>query len=490
MKHLVSTGRAWLKAALPILILFLLYTSCKTRREITSGTRVNNGPAQWNPTNIIDSTQVMVWQDPSVSGTAFQQWLDSVKHARPDITLLDSCANCDNNMQLLNVPNPTLFLQSSTAGTSGGSKNPSGLSGGSGNPFGYACRNLGINIPTMDTAGQPIGLSGKPPFNPAWPAQQTNTGLVVAVFDSGLGREGAGVLDTAKKTCLIRPGVNTSNGWNFVDNTNNTIDTHPNRHGTKVTKLLVNQALLFGQQDLKILPVKVFDDSGRGDLFHILCGVAYAANAGAKIINASFGFYKYTDSVVGLRAQNLMHHFLEYYLDNNGMLLVAAAGNDNPLEDAQFPPQTSQTTLRDLALNPFYPASFAATDSNIIAVTTVSAPKNRPAPNQNYSNQIVDIGTDCDVVGSDGEYDFFDPLSTTNQLSIDQFQVQTVNGSSFATPIFTGRLAALYATLPSQTNKQLFIPAMNILPAGAPTALQQMTSFSCCIVNQEITVKR
>jgi hypothetical protein len=90
----------------------------------------------------------------------------------------------------------------------------------------------------------------------------------------------------------------------------------------------------------------------------------------------------------------------------------------------------------------------------------------------------------CDTIYQG--YDFFDPLQVyTTRRGL--YRTKTITGSSFATPIVTGRIAAFYSHLSSKTNKQSIIGQLNRIrvPAGTPPALK-IGSFTQFILNGEI----
>ena len=115
--------------------------------------------------------------------------------------------------------------------------------------------------------------------------------------------------------------VNDIRGWDYINNDNNPTD--DNSHGTHVAGI----AAAVGNNGIgiagvnwhaKIMPIKVFQSSGRGDAATITKGIVYAATHGATVINMSFGSY----------ARSIT---MENALENaySTCVLVAAAGNDN-----------------------------------------------------------------------------------------------------------------------------------------------------------------
>ncbi len=104
-----------------------------------------------------------------------------------------------------------------------------------------------------------------------------------------------------------------------------------------------------------IMPLKAFKADGSGYASDVLRAIYYAAKNGANIINMSFSFPTYSPEVA--QAVN--------YAYNNGLILVASAGNDGmPIS--------------------VYPASL----SNVMGVGSTADDDTR-APFSNYGSQVV-----------------------------------------------------------------------------------------------------
>jgi hypothetical protein len=463
---IASTCYGWPKTALGALAILLLALSCHCRqgRPIDTGWIGNPGYQVPDTNQFPLKYQVVVWKNPDSSKEQYQRWLSDLKKEVPTVRALAVCSHCDSDMILLYDSTLLPYLQNGTVGGSGGGPSP-GPSGNNG-PTLY-CSNYSLNSRDSGRAyrlerGQ---LPSRFAMNYTWPKPAvTGTPLTVAVFDSGLDSLGSSVVATVGSTCFDTPsGMSSSHGWNFVDNNANTQDDMPDKHGTKVTKIILNQVEQYGGSSVNILPVKIFNSNGQGTLFGMLCGFAYASGAGAKIINASFGFYHYADTANALKVENMLGAFMNKYLNATGMLLVAAAGNDDSAEDVAFQSINHTTYYRYLDSNRFYPAWFAKSWNNVITVTTVS--RQQPSPLQNASNDVVDVGALCDTIAPGGIYVFYDPINPPKTVG-GVYTIYTITGSSFAAPVVTGRIAALYSHLTNRTDKRVIIPAMNTTANG------------------------
>lgn len=164
----------------------------------------------------------------------------------------------------------------------------------------------------------------------AWDVTQSNPAVKIAIVDTGVQPDHP---DLRGK--LLQ-------GYDFVDNDNTPSD--GNGHGTHVAGIaaaVTNNGIgIAGMAPLaSILPVRVLDNSGSGDLANVARGIVYAAQQGAQVINLSLGA-PVSSSTLESAIQ---------YAWSRGAVIVAAAGNEG----------TSR-------LN--YPAAYA----NVIAVASTN----------------------------------------------------------------------------------------------------------------------
>jgi subtilisin family serine protease len=403
-----------------------LVKCCRKLRDCPEPkTTVDNTGAKYIP------NQLVVFKRPGVSDKDFLEWKRNNKPI--GVRQKKLCEYCDGSLELWEGNNVSTFIvgKDKTIGNSAGG---GGTTGG-GDDIACYSYNLIIDLPEPGVCIQDYNDDRKeilpqPDYN--------DPPVIIAVFDTGLDPAIKKLYTNIIFSCM--PDGNL--GWNFAadkdkktnadkDKKINTDDDHPSKHGSRVAKFIIDQAHKFKKQKINILPVKIHNSHGKSDLFSVLCGLAYAANSGAKIINASFGFYGASRS----EAPTILDEFVKKHLTDRNILLIAAAGN---LDSDKSLTASELEAVRDLNINPFYPACLAKKFSNVIAVTTVSLKKDKVSPSQNFSNAIVDIGAvgDSDVKN---DYRFKDPLQNENAN-----ETNFILGSSFATPVVTGILAQHY----------------------------------------------
>ncbi len=148
------------------------------------------------------------------------------------------------------------------------------------------------------------------------------SGVVVAVLDTGVAYADRGRF---RRSPDLRPETFVG-GRDFVDGDTFPIDM--NGHGTHVASTIAEAVdngigvtgLAYGAQ---IMPVRVLDAAGYGDTVAISRGVRWAVKHGADVINLSFEFG------TGVRARQIPDLLAAVrYARRNGVLVVAASGND------------------------------------------------------------------------------------------------------------------------------------------------------------------
>lgn len=245
----------------------------------------------------------------------------------------------------------------------------------------------------LRNTGQEVnGIPGVPgadiSIDEAWNLETGSPNMVIAVIDTGVAFEHPDLsnniwLNTDE---ISGNGIDDDNngyiddivGWDFVNNDNNpsdySKDLYGNGHGTHVAGIIAAQGnngigVTGVMWRCKIMPLQIFDlfeiNSFLDSLIqevNIILAIEYAVDNGAKIINCSFGggsFSQFTYDMIN-------------YANQNGVLIVAAAGNDGSDND----------------VNSKYPSSYDL--PNIISVAATNA-SDELSSYSNYGIQSVDV---------------------------------------------------------------------------------------------------
>lgn len=213
-------------------------------------------------------------------------------------------------------------------------------------------------------------------------------------------------------------------------------NTDGNGHGTHVAGTMV--ALSNGQGVVGVLPsgqagvhiVKIFNDSGNWtNASNLIQGIESCRTAGAKVVNMSLG-----GSGSSTAEANAMTNFY-----NNGMLLIAAAGNGG------------NTSLS-------YPASYDA----VVSVAAVDSSRNLASFSQrNAQVELAGPGVGVNSTWNNGGYN-------------------SISGTSMASPHVAGVAALVWSNHPTCTASQIRA-ALNATAQDRGTAGRD-TSFGFGIV--------
>lgn len=212
-------------------------------------------------------------------------------------------------------------------------------------------------------------------------------GVTVAVLDTGSSYENYGEFALAPDLAntIFLPG------WDFINN-----DGHPNddnRHGTHITGIIAQSTnnriggagVAF---QCNIMPVKVLDNTGSGDVSVIVDGIYYAINNGAQIINLSFGSIADPSST----EEEAINYAIE-----NGILVICSAGNE--LSDQRHYPSS-------------YPGSISVTATRL---------------DNQFAAAYANFGPDIDLAAPGGDLS----LDQDGDGNPDGIYQQTHNGQNF-----------------------------------------------------------
>ena len=165
----------------------------------------------------------------------------------------------------------------------------------------------------LHNTGQTGGISNSDIDAPeAWERENGDASIIIAILDTGVDLNHPDL-----KNKLVA-------GYDFI---NNDVSPQDDRgHGTHVAGIAAAEAnngigIAGVSWKSKIMPVKIGDANGSFPLDAIIAGLVYATDNGARIINMSFGGWWYEDTPAERDAIQ--------YAYRNGVVLVAAAGNEN-----------------------------------------------------------------------------------------------------------------------------------------------------------------
>jgi len=291
----------------------------------------------------------------------------------------------------------------------------------------------------------------------AWDNQTGSRDVVVAVIDNGFDTFHSDLKDNVWKNIkeIENNNIDDDNngyiddvwGWNFVSEDTNgdgfvsTLESKGNNdprpkistlsdiqkqegvfnHGTVVAGIIgaVGDNAMNGvgiNWKVRLMNVKVIDNSGSGDITLLGPAIRYAVNNGAHILNISMvGNFIENDVMEAIR-----------YANDRGVAIFAAAGNDN----------------RFLEEQPRYPVCADQSESKqlIIGVSAVDQ-THHLAPFSNYGSRCVDIAAPGVGVLSTQRYD---PAT-----GLDTAYGGLWNGTSFAVPFVSGAAALVKAIQPT-----------------------------------------
>lgn len=126
--------------------------------------------------------------------------------------------------------------------------------------------------------------------------------------------------------------------------------------------------------NIKIVPLKVFDDAGQGTLFDFVCGLYHAIDHGADIINVSAGYYgepsEILEDAIALAQQK-------------DIFIIAATGNDT-LDIDSIPQYPAYYAGRFYKKNEYGTGGEWVHFNNVKSVISIGA-QDEPSPFTNYN---------------------------------------------------------------------------------------------------------
>jgi hypothetical protein len=310
---------------------------------------------------------------------------------------------------------------------------------------------LSNNDSTSKPTGESIFTGGAKLDYPA--GYIINKDGFIAVIDTGIDST---MLDNNTWKVVMPFSPNGSQNVLIGMNPDNFKDNNSVRHGTSVTSIILNE--FYRQSYSKMLPelmiLKALDDSGKGDLFSLCCALGHAVRNHAKVINISAGYYGEENEVL-----NYYLHFCKM----NGIPVIAAAGNYEGKRDRTVcdPAVNNGAALGDGLF--FYPACVSP-DTSLYSVMSVTGLRTSDSScyYQNFSSKYVTVGV----------------MNKINEANCCAFTLSYfrdgigLEGSSFATPVVSGRLAHSIIT---GTRPGSYLELLERLHAGVPSAVNPVT---------------
>ncbi|NUM25133.1 MAG: S8 family serine peptidase [Candidatus Buchananbacteria bacterium] len=272
---------------------------------------------------------------------------------------------------------------------------------------------------------------------------------VIAVLDTGVDLDHPDLVSKIWKNTDEIPGngrdddangyVDDVNGWDFVDAD---ADSNPSfaqgyvedavKHGTLVAGLAAasvnnGEGIAGVSWYSKIMPLRVLDSSGSGDVFSVVQAIDYAVKNGADVINMSF---------VGQNAsQSLLSAIKRAY--NSNVLVVAAAGNTDPSVNGV-----------DMSITKSYPVCYDGDNGENIVIGVASVGKNLVKSNFSNYGDCIDIVAPGDSFYTTQVYD--QKVNGFNQKYSGYW-----SGTSLSAPLVSGVLATMKEIRPELSAPQI-----------------------------------
>jgi len=271
----------------------------------------------------------------------------------------------------------------------------------------------------------------------AWAKTAGAADVVVAVLDTGVDMDHPDLKDNIwiNRGEVPNDGVDNdgniyvddTNGWDFVAGDNNPrpdfkewwftkegID-----HGTIVAGIIGavgnnSRGIAGAAWGTKIMPIRVLDSAGSGDVLTVIDGIDYAVEKGADVINLSF---------IGSGFSKSLFLALERAY-KAGIVVVAAIGNQSGVG-------------QDLDIEPQYPVCYYGGEGeNIVIGVAATDKEDKKASFSNYGTKCVDV--------SAPGVDFWSTVAYNPGMEdFQEYYSGGWSGSSVAAPLVAGTVALI-----------------------------------------------
>ena len=290
--------------------------------------------------------------------------------------------------------------------------------------------------PSASTHSQQAGIPNDPRFTEQWALQNLggnsrlfgsdiqvssvwshSTGqreLRIAVIDSGIDFNHPDLKNQQwKNQKENRDGkdqdgngyIDDVSGWNFVKDNQNVAD--ENGHGTNIAGIVAAEGnngigIAGVLWKASLMSLRVLDANGMGDVASAIEALDYATEHGAQVINLSWG-----SDAKSLFLKDAIRRSAKF-----GAVVVCSAGNDG----------------RDLAVHPYYPASFDL--PNLVSVAA-SDPFDNPLLVSNFGAQVP-------TIAAPGAEVLTTKANLTGAAADESGSYEAVSGTSAAAAIVSG----------------------------------------------------
>ncbi|MFQ5648313.1 MAG: S8 family peptidase [bacterium] len=263
----------------------------------------------------------------------------------------------------------------------------------------------------------------------AWDLQKGSKSVIVGVIDTGVDTDHPDLKDNIWSNTGESGGGKESNGvdddgngfvddfrgWDFINDDNNPFD--DNDHGTHVSGTIGavgdnNKGVVGVNWNVSIMPLKFLDGNGSGTTDDAVEAIIYGTRMGARVLSNSWG---------GGGKSRALEDAIKFANDN-GVLFVAAAGNDFSNNDRA----------------PTYPANYEVANVISVAANTSS---DRLAGFSNFGKNTVDLSAPGNNIVS----------------TVARGRYETLSGTSMATPHVSGAAGLIWAQFPQLSMNRIII---------------------------------
>lgn len=260
-------------------------------------------------------------------------------------------------------------------------------------------------------------------FSKAWDLTTGSREVVVAVIDTGLDATHEDFSQTRIK-----------NGYDFVNDSrlNRRSNSDDNGHGTLITGVIAasannNIGIAGAAFGVTIMPIKALNKQGGGTSKQISNAIIWATDNDADVINMSLGG-------LGFAHDKTLAEAISYAY-KNGVVIVAAAGNDVAI------------TGGNLDKEPVFPICHDNDNNMVLGVTATDQHDLKPSF-ANYGKSCVDVSAPGKRILSTINYDPASGAFSPNSYAY-------ASGTSLAVPYVSAQAALLKSYYPTATNAQI-----------------------------------